>query len=834
MKQVSVKYCFSAFLTLIAGFSANSQNIKDTMVQRVLPDVTIMSQIARSHETPVATSTITQTVIEEKLGTQEFPEILRFTPGVHPNKQGGGWGDAEIFMRGFDNSNVAVLINGIPTNDMENYSVYWSNWMSLSDVASSIQSQRGISSSKLVVPTIGGAINIVTKNIEVQRGGRLMLMLGNDGYSKQLLSYNSGITKNGWAVSFLGSQTSGDGYIQGLEFNSKAYFINISKLINDNHQISIMSFGAPQKHYRRSNALTKTEWEKVRSQYSIGKRHWSCYNPDYGFDNNGQRKTNDYEEYNTPFISLNHVWYISNNSNLSTTLYTLLGRGISRSGTANGVIYDEYDWYGSDYGTLNTIFRNSDGTFAYNMIEDINMASSTGSQLIMTDLETNNRRHGLMSVYSCKLSDYLNLLAGIDMRYYKGRHTNKISDLFGGEYYIDPERGDVSIDNNSIADSVWVNQKLGVGDVVHRDYDAFVTQSGTFVQIEYKKHGFAFHATPSINYTTYSRYDRLYYDSEHAKSDVIGFVGGAIRCGANYSFLSHHNIYANTGFLSRPPIFKSGAFMSANTSNVINVEAKNEKAVSVEIGYGYHNEWLDLNFCGYATKWLDKSMTKKGKMTNKKQYYMNMTGVDALHVGLELEAKIIPAKWLEIAAMISIGDWRWDGESVKSYAYDLIGQPLTPEGNVTTIGADNHAWATINMSGIHVGGSAQTTGAIDITAKPFDNIKAGITYFIYDRNYAYYSLSGGSLSIGKEMYVSEPYKIPTSHFFDAHVTYSIPLRNSTLSIIGLVHNIFDKYYIEKAWNPSNVGTTLTEINENNVYYFYSFGRTWSVKLSLDF
>ena len=261
MKQVSVKYCFSAFLTLIAGFSANSQNIKDTMVQRVLPDVTIMSQISRSHETPVATSTITQTVIEEKLGTQEFPEILRFTPGVHPNKQGGGWGDAEIFMRGFDNSNVAVLINGIPTNDMENYSVYWSNWMSLSDVASSIQSQRGISSSKLVVPTIGGAINIVTKNIEVQRGGRLMLMLGNDGYSKQLLSYNSGITKNGWAVSFLGSQTSGDGYIQGLEFNSKAYFINISKLINDNHQISIMSFGAPQKHYRRSNALTKTEWE---------------------------------------------------------------------------------------------------------------------------------------------------------------------------------------------------------------------------------------------------------------------------------------------------------------------------------------------------------------------------------------------------------------------------------------------------------------------------------------------------------------------------------------------------------------------------------------------
>lgn len=834
MKQVSIKYCVSTLLTVMISFGANGQNNKDTICQRVLPNVTVISQIARSHETPVSTSTITKNDIEEYLGTQDIPEILKYTPGVHPNKQGGGWGDAEIFMRGFENSNVAVLINGIPTNDMENYSVYWSNWMSLSDVASSIQSQRGISSSKLAVPTIGGAINIVTKTIEVQRGGRLMYLMGNDGYSKQLLTYNSGITETGWAVSLLGSQTSGDGYIQGLGFDSKAYFINISKLINSNHQISIMSFGAPQKHYRRSNALTKSEWEKVRSHYSVDKRHWSCYNPDYGFDNNGLRKTNDYEEYNTPFISLNHVWQISDNSNLSTTLYTLLGKGISRSGTANGDVYDEYDWYGSDYGILNTTFRNSDGTFAYNMIEDVNSASITGSQMIMTNLETNNRRHGVMSVYSYKLSDYLNLLAGIDMRYYKGRHTNKISDLFGGAYYLDPERRDVSIENNSIADSEWVNQKLGVGDVVHRDYDAFVTQGGTFAQIEYKKNGFDVYATPSINYTTYSRYDRLYYDAEHAKSDVIGFTGGAIRCGANYSFRLHHNIYTNAGFLTRPPIFKSGAFMSANTSNVINVEAKNEKAASVELGYGYHNEWIDINFCGYATKWLDKSMTKKGKMTNKKQYYMNMTGVDALHIGLELEAKMVPAKWMEISAMVSIGDWRWDSDNVKAYAYDLMGQPLTPEGNETTIGADNHASATINMKGIHVGGSAQTTGTIDITVKPFDNIKAGITYFVYDRNYAYYSLSGSSLSIGKEMYVSEPYKIPTSHFFDAHVTYSIPLRNSTLSIIGLVHNIFDKYYIEKAWNPSNVSTSMAEINENNVYYFYSFGRTWSVKLTLDF
>lgn len=53
------------------------------------------------------------------MGTQEFPEILKATPGVHANKEGGGYGDSEIYMRGFDNTNTATVINGVPVNDME-------------------------------------------------------------------------------------------------------------------------------------------------------------------------------------------------------------------------------------------------------------------------------------------------------------------------------------------------------------------------------------------------------------------------------------------------------------------------------------------------------------------------------------------------------------------------------------------------------------------------------------------------------------------------------------------------------------------------------------------
>ena len=55
----------------------------------MLKDVVITSSVAVARKTPVAVSTITPVFIEEKLGTQEFPEVLKSTPGVYVTKDGG-------------------------------------------------------------------------------------------------------------------------------------------------------------------------------------------------------------------------------------------------------------------------------------------------------------------------------------------------------------------------------------------------------------------------------------------------------------------------------------------------------------------------------------------------------------------------------------------------------------------------------------------------------------------------------------------------------------------------------------------------------------------------
>jgi len=174
-------------LTLVTGWAYAQEVEQETVQTQELEEVVVSSRVidvAKERVTPVAVSTISAQDISLKVGNQEFPEIMNSTPGVYATKQGGGYGDSRISLRGFDQRNTSFLINGQPVNDMENGWVYWSNWQGLTDVASGIQIQRGLGASRLAVPSVGGTVSIFTKTAQVAEGGSLTQSLGNDGYRK--------------------------------------------------------------------------------------------------------------------------------------------------------------------------------------------------------------------------------------------------------------------------------------------------------------------------------------------------------------------------------------------------------------------------------------------------------------------------------------------------------------------------------------------------------------------------------------------------------------------------------------------------------------------------
>ena len=839
----TIQLSYVGYATKELKAKANLGAIKLQSEAVTLEDITITGQMARQNKTPVAVSQVTALEIEERLGGGEFPEILKNTPGVHANGQGGGWGDSEIWMRGFDNTNVSTMINGVPMNDMEGGTVYWSNWQGLSDVTSVMQTQRGMGASKVSGPSVGGTINIVTRGIDAKKGGIFSYSMGNDNANKLLLSVSTGLMKSGWAITVMLSKSWGDGYIQGTGYSGYSYFANISKRINDNHQLSLTGFGAPQSHWQRpsgsSGALTLAQWNEVK-KYMTNGMDYRRYNPAYGYGNNGKQKGANYNQYHKPQISLNHVWQIDYKSSLSTSLYTSIGRGFGYTAegspySPDGLTYSDLT-RGAYNGVLTTTFRRQDGTFDYGAVEDMNAASETGSHLILAENRNYHNWYGLVSSYNNKfLNETLDLTAGLDMRYYQGIHTAVICDLMSGEYFIDATRANsVSVNNNvNRANNDWTYEKLNVGDVVYRDYTGHVMQEGVFATLEYSKNSLSAFVNGSFAYTNYWRVDRFYYDEAHRKSEVAGFAGGTIKGGVNYEINNHNNVFLNVGYISRAPKF-NGAFMSSNTNHMLNKDAKNEKIASVEIGYGFHNEYVNLMFNGYYTRWMDKTMSKYTTFDTQETGYVNMTGVNAQHMGLEFEFKTRPAKWVEISAMLSLGDWRWKGEDITGYMYDEHGNAVDSKGNQVEAGSEEHAWAKINLENIRVGGQAQTTANLGVTFKPFKGFRIGGEYSLYDRNYSYYSFSGSNLTVGKTVNVVEPYRCPVGGALDLRASYTFDIGPIRATFAANVSNVLNQHYIEKAWSAQTTSQVVTENTKDNIYFFYNKGRQWNIRLKLAF
>ncbi|MGB7785967.1 MAG: carboxypeptidase-like regulatory domain-containing protein, partial [Salinimicrobium sp.] len=476
--------------------------------------------IAIDRKTPVAVSTIKSEAIETKLGNQEFPEILKSTPGVYATKGGGGFGDSEIRLRGFESENIAVMINGIPVNDMENGRVYWSNWAGLSDVTRFMQVQRGLGASKVAVPSIGGTINIVTRTTDAEEGGSVLYSLGNDGYEKVGATVSTGKMENGWAATVSGSRTTGDGYIDGTEFSGFSYFLNIAKELGEDHELSFTAFGAQQQHGQRQNAETIETYRMSES----GTR----FSRDWGYLN-GQVLHIEDNFYHKPQISLNHYWDINEKTQLSTAAYASFGSG-------GGGGYGGVNKFGLGNPSNPSEYR--DGYLQpvnLDMIVDENVQrGALGSETFLRASRNDHNWYGILSTLTTEVASDFDVTGGVDLRYYKGEHFTEVTNLLGGQYVFD----DSNVNNP--------NNTAQVGDKIFYYNDGLVLWEGVFGQVEYSKNDLSAFVSLAASNTSYKRKDYFLYEDNdpYQETDWVDFFGYSGKGGANSNLDDHNNVFA--------------------------------------------------------------------------------------------------------------------------------------------------------------------------------------------------------------------------------------------------------------------------------------------------
>ena len=750
-----------------------------------LDEIMIVASVAVDRKTPVAVSTVKAADIELKLGTQEFPEVLKSTPGVYVTKQGGGFGDGDIRLRGFNSENVAVMINGVPVNDMENGRVYWSNWAGLGDVTSSMQVQRGLGASKVAVPSIGGTINIISKTTDAEEGGNVYTNLGNDGFQKFGFTYSTGLMDNGLAATVSAAKTDGDGYVDGTPFNAVSYFVNISKEINENHKLSLTAFGAKQRHGQRQNSqLIETFRRSERGRK---------YNADWGYKQ-GQLTNSEDNFYHKPQISLNHYWDLNDNTSISTAAYVSFGSGGGGgwSGT-NKFRFDDDEYRVGELGTID-----------FDKIVAENEALGVeGSETILRASRNDHNWYGIISTIKTNLSDDMVFLGGLDLRGYKGIHFTEVTDLLGGQYFSDD-----SNENNP-------NAMAQVGDKILYDNDGKVGWMGAFAQVEYDiQENFNAFVSLSASNTSYQRVDRfLYLDSDPLQeSDKYNFFGFGAKGGANYRIDGNHNVFANLGYFERAPFFNA-VFANRNNTDV-NSDAPNQKITSFELGYGYRGDKLSANVNVYHTSWNDRTEFASFDAQDGTRLFANILGVNAIHQGVEVDLSYRATDKLTFTGMASVGDWRW-GNNVE---------------NVEIINEQNEVVREVNLfiEDLHVGNSAQTTFALGANYKLTPTSRFTIDYNYFDNLYADFDPSDrGGVGPNEDQVGPDAWQVPAYGLFDTAISHDFSFGSFNATLSGRINNIFDTEYIADALDGADSDALTARV-------YYGFGRTFSVGLKLNF
>lgn len=778
----------------------------------------IASIVPKDRKVPVPVSNISLAQIESKAFNTEFPELLKSTPSVYVTRSGGGFGDSRIMMRGFDTNNLGVLINGVPINDMESGKVYWSNWAGLTDVSSLVQVQRGLGASRLGISSVGGTINIVTKNIDAKKGGSVYMGLGNDQYMKYGFNVSTGLMDNGWALTASGNTSYGDGYIMGTNYRAWNYFLNVSKKINNAHTLSFSAFGAPQWHNQRSARHTQDQY----AQHPDGTR----MNLEYGYLN-GKVYTPRYNYYHKPQLSLNHYWTINSNSSLSTAVYASMakggGRGIDgKTGKdADGKSFYYTNWIEAYRGKLNKIaMRTPGGLIDWESVFQKNSeAGDKGSNVILTNSVNNHNWFGLLSTYRNRLDENFTLTAGLDGRYYRGDHYKEVADLLGGKNY-----------QNKILTSQEEAGKtaLSVGDKVDYHNLGEVVWGGAFAQGEFTSEHFDAFLSGSL---TYEGYRYLVPDGYEVKksekldpvirymkaSNRVNFMPFSVKAGASYKFLDYNNFFFNAGYFTRAPHF-AGTFL--NYSAEINKHLTNEKIFTAELGYGFTNEYVRINLNGYYTKWNDRFLRRSSVLESRQ--YFNFRGLNAQHAGVELDVEARPVDQLRLNAMVSWGDWRWGGKT----QYDVFDDSQNNVGK-----------GEIDLNGVHVGNSAQFTAAFNFDWEVFPklHLRGNVNY--YGKNYADFEPTN-RLSKNKsgeiEVFTGDAWKMPDYTLVDLSASYNFELYKGThATIFGGVNNLFNKQYIADATDGVKVDANNKRTGEDALVW-YGFGRTWQMGMRINF
>ena len=633
--------------------------------------------------------------------TQALPSSLSASKDLYNNIASYRFSEMRFNVRGYDSMYQDVYLNGIRFNDAMTGYGPWSLWSGLNDATRNQENSAGLTPTDFGVGGIGGVTNVNARASQMRKGFRASVSNANQMYRwRGMISYASGALDNGWSYGFsVSTRQGGNGYVDGVYYNSYGYFASVEKLFGTRHRLALSILGTPQQRGAQQ-ASTQEAYDLFGSNY---------YNPNVGYQDGKLRNTR-VRRTHEPIAMLNYFFDITDKTRLSIATSMRFGfNGYSALTWKDGADPrpDYYRYLPSNYLSQITpaipgIFdattdaqnenyiyaainaaQNWNGYIDFDRMYNLNRredpttaeyAKGYRSNYMIEERHTDQLDHNFVATLSHEFNANHRLVAGLKVRVNRTEYYSTVKDLLGGDYWLDidkfaeRDKGSDIIAYQNDVDYYNAHGHARVvkeGDKYNYDYYAHLRQGQVWAQYGLTLGGFNMTLGAEGGYSSMWRQglwrkglfpngNDSYGDSEH-----LNFITYKAKAALSYRFSGAHYLTFNAAAIADAPKF-AAAFVSPRTRNQSNPGLTTEKIYSAELTYNLNLPYIKARVSGYFTKMNDLSKVisyyddTQSSFTN-----FAMSGIDKRYYGVEFAINVPIWAGIAFQSAVNWGDYRY-------------------------------------------------------------------------------------------------------------------------------------------------------------------------------
>lgn len=608
-------------------------------------------------------------------------------------------------VRGYDSQYSDIYLNGIRFNDAMTGYGPWSLWSGLNDATRNQENVSGTTVSDFGIGGIGGMTNINARASQMRKGFRVSLANANQMYRfRGMISYASGQLDNGWSYGFtFGTRQGGNGYVDGVYYNSYAYFASVEKAMG-NHRLGLTIMGSPTERGAQQ-ASTDEAYQLFGSNY---------YNPNVGYQA-GKMRNSRVRDAHEPIIMLNYLWDISERTRLNAATSVRFGKnGYSAltwkdagdprgdyyrylpSGMTSqivpGITTDEtlyYNIYRAQQ--LAGVFTGRlayDQFFASNRFVDKDLAlkadkygdqmfsnvvsSQYRANIMIEERHTDQLDYNFAFNISHQIRNNMRIIGGANVRVNRTSYYDEVKDLLGGDYWYDIDKfAERDMSQSALNYQNDMDYYLATGhariaregDKIGYNYRAHLLESRAWALYSYNVGGFSMDLGGEAGYSSLYREGLwrkgLFPDDSQGDSKTLDYFVYNAKANLGYKFSGAHSVSAGVVYKVDAPKF-AHAFVSPRTRNSVTPGVDTEKILGADLTYNLNLPFLKARVSGYYTQIEDQTKVISF-YDDVERTFTNfaMSGIDKRHYGFELGWDIPVWNGLSIVGAYSWGDYTY-------------------------------------------------------------------------------------------------------------------------------------------------------------------------------